>query len=295
MTKFKCGKVVLIGEPNVGKSSIVNHIVGENVSLIADLPGTTQRAIRGVKTTNDFQLIFLDTPGMHASVNQLHKYSQKSISHALAEADAILYVLDATLILAEHIEKIKNYESKDKPVIIAVNKSDKSSFQKLYPKLEELNKLDFVRDIIPVSAKVGTNMDTLERKLVELLPEGNPVFGEDHFTDQSLRQMAEEIIRGELLKLLEREIPHGLAVKIIEWKEGRREIDITAEIYCDKPSHKPIIIGHKGKNLKLVGEAARAEIRKIATRHVRLFTRVLVREGWRDKSSKLQEFGFTHN
>jgi len=294
MTKFKCGKVVLIGEPNVGKSSIVNHIVGENVSLIADLPGTTQRAIRGVKTTDDFQLIFLDTPGMHASVNQLHKYSQKSISHALAEADAILYVLDATDIKTEHLEKIKNY-NKEKPVIIAVNKADKSNFQKLYPKLEELNKLDFVRDIIPVSAKVGTNMDTLERKLVELLPEGAAVFGEDHFTDQSLRQMAEEIIRGELLKLLEREIPHGLAVKIIEWKEGRREIDITAEIYCDKPSHKPIIIGHKGKNLKLVGEAARAEIRKIAARHVRLFTRVLVREGWRDKSSKLQEFGFTHN
>ena len=290
---IKCGKVVLLGEPNVGKSSIVNAIVGESVSLVADLAGTTRSAIRGVKTTNDYQIIFLDTPGMHKSVNQLHKFSQKSISHALAEADLILYVLDD--IKPEFIAKIKNYQTKSLPIIVAVNKTDLTTFAKLYPKLEALNALDFVKEIIPISAKKGLNMDLLESKIVQYLPEGKALFDVEEFTDQSTKQMAAEIIRGELLKQLSREIPHGLAVKIITWKEEKREIEIHAEIYCDKPSHKPIIIGKKGEVLKRVGIAARLGITKLTGKHVRLTTHVLVREDWRNKESRLKDLGFAQH
>jgi len=288
----KCGRVVLIGEPNVGKSSIVNAIVGEQVSIVANQRGTTRGAIRGIKTTSDYQVIFLDTPGMHASHNQLHKYSQKSISHALAEADVILYVLDDIKI--EYIKKIQNYKTKAIPVVIAINKTDKTTIQKLYPKLGKLNELEFVREIIPVSAKTGFNLDVLESKLVQMLPVGEIEFSEDDFTDQSIKKIAEEIIRGELTKLLQREIPHGLAVKIADWKEGRREVEIHAEIYCDKPSHKPIIIGKKGTVLKQVGINSRDEIRRVTGKHTKLFTRVLVREDWRNKDGKLKDFGYTH-
>lgn len=294
MTKFRCGRVVLIGEPNVGKSSIVNKIVGEKVSIVADLPGTTRSAIRGVKTGVDYQIVFLDTPGMHKTHNQLHKFMSKSISHALAEANLVMYVLDATDMRAEFIDKIKNYEKKEIPIIIAVNKADLTTFAKLYPKLEPLNSMSFVADIIPISAKTGFNIDVLEKTLVKHLPEGEALFEDEAFTDQNTKSMAEEIIRGELLKLLHREIPHGIAVKITKWVEDRRELEIHAEIICDKPSHKPIIIGKKGAVLKTAGTVAREEIRKLTGMHVRLFTRVFVREEWRNKNSKLAEFGYVH-
>lgn len=286
----KCGNVVLIGEANVGKSSIVNAIVGERVSIVADLAGTTRSAVRGVKTLNDYQIIFLDTPGMHKSINQLHKFSQKQISHALADADVIVYVLDD--IKPDFIEKIKNYENFGCPVIVAVNKVDKTTMQKLYPKLEELNKIEFVKDIVPVSAKTGQNIDVLESKIVRFLPLTEFQFEKDEYTDQTTKSMAEEIIRAELLKHLGREIPHGLAVKISKWIPGRREIEIHADIICEKASHKPIIIGKRGSILKQVGMTARDEIRKLTGTHVLLWTHVFVRENWRTSNSKLKALGF---
>ena len=284
MKEYKCGNVVLIGEPNVGKSSIVNAIVGEQVSIVSDIGGTTRTQIRGIKTMDGYQIIFSDVPGMVGKKrNLLDKSMSKSISSAVADGDIILYVLDATNISDEFIQKIENYERLGKPLVLAVNKTDKTNFAKLYPKLEKLNKFTFVKSIIPISCKTKQNLDVLESELVKHLPQAQARFGSDEYTDQPVKTMAEEIIRGELLKILYSEIPHGIAVSITSWKEVAKEIEIRAEIYCDKPSHKPIIIGHKGKNLLAAGVASRGQIQELTGKHVRLYTHVLVREGWRDK------------
>ena len=286
----RCGNVVLLGEPNVGKSSIVNAVVGEAVSIVTDLAGTTRTQIRGVKTVGNAQIIFLDTPGMvGAKRNLLDKSLSKSISGAVADADIILYVLDATDIKAEHIQKIKNYSDQRKPLIVAVNKVDRVKMENLYPKLADLNKLSFVEAIVPLSAKSMFNIDVLESELVKHLPHGEFQFETDDYTDQPMRAMATEIIRGELVKRLHAELPHGIAVRIATWNEQSRSLAIHAEIICDKPSHKPIIIGKKGSVLKEVGIAARIALEELTQKHVRLTTHVLVRESWREKKALVDE------
>lgn len=286
------GHVVLIGEPNVGKSSIVNKIVGEQVSIVTDIPGTTREQIRGIKNGRDYQIIFLDTPGMHKSKTTLDKFMSKNISFSVKEADVILYILDATDIRDEYIQKIKNYQDAEKPLILVVNKTDRIKMQNLYPKLAELNDLGFVKAIIPTSCTKGDNIDVLEQEIVKYLPEGEPVYDKEFFTTQATRKMAEEIIRGELLKVLRQDLPHGIAVKIVEWKEVRKELDIKAEIYCTKPSHKPMIIGKKGAVLKTIGTSARTQIQELTGKHVRLYTHVLVREDWKNKGDMLDKLGY---
>ncbi|MCL2851299.1 MAG: GTPase Era [Firmicutes bacterium] len=295
---MKIGRVVLIGEPNVGKSSIVNAIVGEQVSVVTDVAGTTRGEILGIKSGVNlsgfsYQIIFLDTPGMlKQKKNLFDKQMAKAISTALASADIILYVLDATNIKDEFIAKIKNYEKTGKPLIIAVNKTDKTNFVKLYPKLDRLNKLDFVRAIIPTSCKTENNINVLESEIAKIILEhslGCSVSGFDSelYTTQSVKEMSVEIIRGELLKNLFDEIPHGIFVNIAKWKETEIEIEIDAEIYCEKPSHKPIIIGKKGNVLKQIGISSRRKIEELVEKHVKLYTRVLVREDWKNKNEFL--------
>ena len=287
---FKCGNVALLGEANVGKSSIVNYLVGEKLSIVADHAGTTRVAVRGVKTTDDYQIIFIDTPGMQKRRNELERQMTKQISGAVRSADVVLYTLDATDIKPEHIKKIKNYESHDVAVVVAVNKSDKTTMQKLYPVLGSLNELTYVRAIVPVSAKTGFNMGILEAEIVKLLPVGVAEFAEDDFTDQTVRNMAAEVIRGAIINRMRAEIPTGIAVKITEWKEADREIDISANIIVDRESHKPMVIGKRGHVLKEAGTVARTEISKITGKHIRIFTHVYVREGWRDKGSLINEY-----
>ena len=282
--EFRTGRVALLGEPNTGKSSIVNAIVGEDVSIVSDKAGTTRDEIIGIKTGTNHQIIFLDTPGMLKKQNLLDKAMAKAISNAVASADLILYVLDAMDIKDEHIVKITNLRDKH-PIIVAVNKVDRSSHQKLYPKLGQLNERvgKFARAIIPCSAKSGFNMDVLEREIALHLPTGQPQFDEDDYTTQPMRKMAEEIIREQLLHALYNELPHGIAVKVIEWRETSKQIEIKAEIYCNNARHKPMIIGKKGSVLKAVGIASRAKLEDLTQKHVRLLTHVLVREGWKDK------------
>jgi len=293
---MKSARVVLIGEPNVGKSSIVNAVVGEQVSVVTDISGTTRQEILGIKQGKnglgeEYQIIFMDTPGMlRQKKTLLDKHMARSISNALASADVILYVLDATDIREEFITKVKNYEHSGKPLIIAVNKTDRSNFNKLYPKLQKLNSLNFVHAIIPTSCKNSDNINVLESEIAKLIFSFEPLeqgsmekFDEDMYTTQSIKDMSIEIIRGELLKNLFEEIPHGVTVSIIDWIETNSEVEIKAEIYCDKPSHKPIIIGKKGSILKQVGMAARLQIQELLGKHVKLYTHVLVRENWKNK------------
>jgi GTP-binding protein Era len=291
---FKSGKVVLLGEPNVGKSSLLNKLVGEPVSAVTPMAGTTREQIRGYRTDDGFQIIFLDTPGMGKGRARtgLDKFMNKSISRAVAEADVICYVLDATAFGRSDIQKIVNLRDK-RPIVVAVNKSDKTNYAKLYPKLAGLNALDFVRAIVPVSAVHGENLDALVSEIVKTLPEGTREADTDEYTDRSVRQMCAEILRAQLIKTLSAEIPHGIAVRVTRFTEKSSDIEIDAEIICAKPNHKPIIIGKRGAVLKSVGTAARREMEKLTGRHVRLNTHVLVREGWKDSNSMLDELGYS--
>jgi len=285
----KVGRVVFIGNPNVGKSSLLNALVGEAVSIVTDMPGTTREEARGVLNGDGYQIVFLDTPGMGKARTDLDRFMNKSISMAHAEADVIVYALDA--VDFKGVEKIGNFS---KPVIVAVNKTDKSSFEKLYPKLQQLD-ASKVKAVVPVSAKTGYNLDVLVAEIVKLLPKGEKQFDEDEYTDQSLRKMCAEIVRGELIKRLSAEVPHGLAVIVAGWKEIEKELEIKAEIIVAKQSHKPIVIGKKGAMLKDVGIAARKQIEELTGKHVRLKTHVIVREGWKDKDGILNELGYTRN
>lgn len=286
---MKVGRVVFIGNPNVGKSSLLNALVGEAVSIVTDMPGTTREEARGVLNGDGYQIVFLDTPGMGKARTDLDRFMNKSISMAHAEADVIVYALDA--VDFKGVEKIGNFS---KPVIVAVNKTDKSSFEKLYPKLQQLD-ASKVKAVVPVSAKTGYNLDVLVAEIVKLLPKGEKQFDEDEYTDQSLRKMCAEIVRGELIKRLSAEVPHGLAVIVAGWKEIEKELEIKAEIIVAKQSHKPIVIGKKGAMLKDVGIAARKQIEELTGKHVRLKTHVIVREGWKDKDGILNELGYTRN
>jgi len=276
---FKCGKVVFLGEMNVGKSSLINAMVGESLSIVSDMPGTTRGEIRGYVTRDDYQIIFLDVPGMQKVRNSLDKVMTKSISHAVAAADVICYVLDSTNVQPEHLKKLKNYENSGKPLLVVLNKTDK--------------RMQVVPYAIPVSAKTGKNLDVLEREIANVLPVAPKMFDADEFTNQPIKEMTREIIRGELIKNLDRDVPHGVAVDIKKWEECDERIEINAEIFCIKPSHKPIIIGKRGEVLKRVGVQSRKQIQSLTDKHVRLYTHVIVREDWKNSKEKLEQLGYT--
>jgi len=283
---MKFGRVVFIGEANVGKSSLLNALVGEHVSIVTDMPGTTREEVRGVLNGEGFQIVFLDTPGMGKSKTDLDRFMNKSISAAHAAADVIVYVIDA-----EDFRGCKKIGNFSKPVIIAVNKTDKTTFEKLYPKLKLLD-AGTVAAIVPVSAKTGDNLDVLVAEIVKKIPEGEKQFEVDEYTDQPMRKMCAEIIRGELIKRLHKEVPHGLAVNIAKWQEGGRKVEISAQITVSKQNHKPIVIGSRGALLKEVGIASRKKIEALTEKHVRLETHVVVCEDWKNKRRALDELGY---
>jgi len=285
-------KIAVIGAPNVGKSSIVNAIVGENVGIVTDLAGTTRDLIRGF--AKNFEII--DTPGMLKSDDLLSRHMRKSISAGVRDADLILYVMDATRIDDRDIEKIGNYRDKI-PVVVAVNKSDKTTHAKFFPGLERLKPLDFVHAIVPCSAKTGFNIDVLESELGRALKNKGEAIDQadpDDFTDQSVKKMAGEIIRASIIQNMYDEIPHGVAVLITKFIESAKVIEIHADIICEKQSHKPMIIGKRGENIKKIGIQSRVEIAKLVDCDVRLFTHVIVRPGWKNDKELLNRIHQLH-
>lgn len=283
--------VVLLGEANVGKSSIMNALIGEHVSIVSSLPGTTRDQIRGI--TED-GIIFIDAPGMQIKKvdGMLGKHMSKSISTAVANATVICYVLDATNFTDKDIQKIKNYQDHNKPVIVAVNKADIVNFEKLYPKLVKLNELSFVKEIIPVSAKTKYNLDVLLKAISNICKKPASSTISDNYTDQSVKFMTQEIIRGVLIENLHSEIPHGIATMINSWNETEKSVEIRCDIICSNPRHKPIIIGKNGNMLKQVGIDARTKIEKLVGKHVVLSTRVIVRSEWKNNKALLDELGY---
>lgn len=279
----------MLGAPNVGKSSLLNALVGEHVSIVTNLAGTTRDKISGF--SDRFEIV--DTPGMHKSAHMLGKHMRKSISAAVSDAAVIVFVLDATAIASADITKISNYRDKQ-PVIVAVNKTDRTNFEKLYPVLESLNKLDFVRAIVPVSAKTGLNIDVLASEIAKIVPPSTTAPDPDIYTTQTMRQMAAEIIRGAIIENTRAEVPHGVAVLVTKFTARPDVTEIHADIICEKDSHKPILIGRGGTTLKKIGMTARKRIEELAGGRVSLITHVVVRPGWKNDKELLEQLQYTN-
>ncbi len=291
---FKSGFVTIIGEPNVGKSTLLNSILKEKVAIVSPKPQTTRNKIIGILNEDDCQVIFIDTPGIHKSKNKLDEYMQDTTEHALQGVDLVLLVLDATKpFRAKDLELVKQYD-KDNTILV-INKVDESKYEKLYPKIAIFNDLKNIKDIIPLSAKKGINVDVLVEIIKKHLAPGVKYFLNGEFTDKSERFLVSEAIREKVLLLMQDEIPHGIAVDIIEYKENPRLYTISADLICERASHKKMLIGKDGEMLKKIGQLSREEIEKIVGTKVMLKLFVKVRENWRNNKNYVSDFGYDSN
>lgn len=289
---FKSGFISIIGKANVGKSTLLNSLVNQKVSITSPKPQTTRNKINGIVTTKDYQLVFTDTPGIHKSKNKLDSYMDDSIKASLEGIDVILYMLDALKPFdKEDLEMIEKY-AQNTPVIVVVSKIDKTSFEKLYPKLQTLNSLKNVKDIIPISSFRRKNLDILLESILKYISEGEKFYGDDEVTDVSLRFLCSEIIREKALLFLQQEVPHGLAVVIDTFNEGENLLKISASIFCEKPAHKMIIIGKNGEMLKKIGSSSRQEIERLSQSKVFLELWVKVKENWRSSDVMINNLGY---
>lgn len=293
---MKSGFIAITGRPNAGKSTLLNRIIGEKVAIVSSKPQTTRTKILGVYTEKDLQLVLIDTPGIHKPHNKLGKRMEKYIYTATQDIDALVYVVDCNIKDDEielEKESLGGLKTAGIPVILAVNKIDTKQRLELLPVLDKLQNMYDFEAIVPISAKEGENMPELFEKLKECVNEGPKFFPDDVITDQPERQIVSEYIREKALRLLNKEIPHGIAVEIESMK--RRDngtYEILAAIYCEKQSHKGIIIGKGGAKLKQIGQQARADIEKFLDSKVYLELWVRVKEDWRNKENFITDIGF---
>jgi GTP-binding protein Era len=298
---FRSGFVALIGRPNVGKSTLMNLFVGEKISIVTNKPQTTRNKIRSILTGDDYQIVFIDTPGIHSPKTKLGNYMVKSAYTALNEADAVVYMVEPREKINDSdtaiIESLANVTT---PVFLSINKVDTVSKPGLLKVIENYSKCYPFKDIIPLSALTGDNTQALLRALRNILEPGPMYFPEDQITDQPERQITAEIIREKALTFLQEEIPHGLAVEITGMKSRSQNpeeepaalVDVTATIYCEKDSHKAIIIGKNGDMLKKIGTAARRDIQNLLGSQIYLELWVKVKKNWRDNDFLLRNFGY---
>lgn len=290
---FKSGFVSIIGKANVGKSTLLNCLVNQKISITSPKPQTTRNKINGIVTTKDYQIIFTDTPGIHKSKNKLDKYMQESINASLEGIDCLIYMLDGLKSFDnDDIDMIEKYSNSGVPIIVVVSKIDKTSFEKLYPKLSQLNNLKNVKDIIPISAYKKKNIDVLMEAILKQLQEGVKYYSDDEVTDVSLKFLSSEIIREKALLYLQEEIPHGIAVVIDKFIEEKNLLKISATIFCEKDKHKQIIIGKNGEMLKKIGTKAREELERITSSKVFLELWVKAKENWRDNEVLINNLGY---
>ena len=281
-----------MGRPNVGKSSIMNRFVGEKVAIVSNRPQTTRNKIMGVVSRPDWQIVFVDTPGLHKPRTKLGKYMMKSAEEAKEGVDAVLAVVDAQLIGPGDRAVLNDLAGMKCPRILAVNKIDLTTPEKLMPQLQRLNDLGFDQ-IVPVSARTGQNMDELLQVLREAMPEGPRYFPEDMITDQPERVVCAEIIREKALINLREEIPHGVGVEMLSIKKLSDNLtEIHANLYCERAAHKSIIIGKQGSMLQKIGSQARVDIERLLGGKVMLKLWVKVREDWRNRADDLRTLGY---
>lgn len=289
---FRSGFVAILGRPNVGKSSIMNRFVGEKVAIVSNHPQTTRSRLLGVATHADWQIVFVDTPGLHKPRTKLGQYMVKAANDAREGVDAVLCVVDGQFIGAGDRAILEDVAKMGCPKFLAVNKIDLCEPEKLMPQLQKLNDLGFDQ-IVCVSARRGDRMDELLSMLVSAMPEGPKYFPDDMMTDQPERVLCAEIIREKALWNLRDEVPHGVGVEMLSIKEVQPGLtEIHANIYCERASHKSIIIGKQGAMLGKIGSEARRDIEKLLNTHVSLKLWVKVREDWRNRAGDLRALGY---
>ena len=293
---MKSGFVALIGRPNVGKSTLMNTLIGQKIAITSSKPQTTRNRIQTVFTDERGQIVFLDTPGIHKAKNKLGEYMVKVSTRTLRDVDLVLWLVEPGTFIGEGDEHIFEILSNvEVPVILAVNKVDslKQKDDILGVIAKYSSKMNFA-DIVPVSALKGTNTDELLKVIFKYLSEGPMYYDEDTVTDQPIKQIASELIREKALKFLQDEIPHGIAVEIDTWsyRKGGGMVDIEAAVVCEKDSHKGIIIGKGGGMLKKIGSAARKDIENLLECKVNLKLWVKVRTKWRDSDVQMKNFGY---
>ena len=292
---FKSGFVTLIGRPNVGKSTLMNHLIGQKIAITSNKPQTTRNRIQTVLTTEEGQIVFVDTPGIHKAKNKLGQYMVNVAEGTLNEVDVIMWLVEPTTYIGAGEQHIAELLSKVKtPVILAINKIDTVKDEEIIAKaIDTYKNVCPFAEIVPVSALRNQNTDKMTELLFQYLPYGPQYYDEDTVTDQPMRQIAAELIREKALRLLQDEIPHGIAVTIEQMKERDNGIfDIEATIVCERDSHKGIIIGKGGAMLKRIGSQARREIENLMGAKVNLQLWVKVRKEWRDSELYMKNYGY---
>lgn len=291
---MKSGFVSLIGKPNAGKSTLTNTIVGEKVSIVSWKPQTTRNKILGILSGADYQLIIVDTPGMHKAKNALSKFMMKSVEAGQDGVEVIVYVMAMDKRLDEYdIQNLERYAGKDTPFIVALNKCDEVEQSAILERITALKDIEGIDSIIPISALTGKNVDMLKSRLLELLPEGEKFFDEDMYTDKSMRFMVSEIIREKALRNLDEEIPYGIGVVVNKYEMGDNGVvSIDADIVCEKQSHKAMVIGKGGTMIKKISTQSRQDIENMVEAKVFLNLYVRVKEDWRDSDFLLNQLGY---
>lgn len=289
----KCGYVAIVGRPNVGKSTLLNYLLGQKISITSKKPQTTRHQILGIKTEAETQMIFIDTPGIHAQNRKaLNRILNKAALTSLHDVDVILWVIEPRWTEEEDFIK-KKLESITTPVILVVNKVDKfKDKQQLLPLIESLADQYPAKDVVPISAERGENLDTLCQVISRDLPQQAFIYPADELTDKSARFLAAEIIREKLMRYLGEELPYATTVQIDAFKESESLVDIAATIFVERTSQKAIVIGAKGSGLKKIGTEARKDLEKLLEQKVMLRLWVKVKDNWADDESALKSLGY---
>ncbi|MCR5630086.1 MULTISPECIES: GTPase Era [Eubacterium] len=295
MDNFKSGYVTLIGRPNVGKSTLMNQIIGQKIAITSNKPQTTRNKIQTIYTCDEGQIIFLDTPGIHKAKNKLGEYMVDVAVKNLRDCDVVVWLVEPTTYIgAGEQEIVRLLKEVKMPVILVINKVDTVKKEEVLTFIDAYRKVFDFDEIVPLSALKGENTDTLVELIFKYLPYGPKYFDDDEVTDQPMRQIVAEVIREKSLHALSDEIPHGIAVTIEKMKErpNGKMVDIEATIVCERDSHKGIIIGKGGAMLKKIGSNARYEIEHMLEQKVNLKLWVKVRKEWRDSDLYLKNYGY---
>lgn len=289
----KTGFIAIVGRPNVGKSTLLNALLGEKIAIVSKKPQTTRTRITGVLTRGESQFVFLDTPGMHHPKTKLGSYMVKQVRSAIADVDAAILVADVSYEPGDiEVGLLKKLHDGGMPTILVLNKTDLSTPEQVGATIQKYAQLCEFASVVPVCAMKNDGVDIVLDEAEKLLSEGEWIFEEDDITDQPEKQIAAETVREKLLRLIDNEIPHGCAVVVEEFTEQRGVLRIRAEIFCERESHKRIIIGKKGEMLKKIGSYAREDLEKFFGVQVFLDLWVKVKENWRESEINIANFGF---
>jgi GTP-binding protein Era len=289
----RSGSVTFVGRPNCGKSTLLNALVGEKVSIVTDKPQTTRRIVRGIVNREEGQLVVLDTPGVHKPIHRMNDMMMKAVRSAISEVDVLALIVDCSVAFGRGDEfTLKLIEPLPLPKLLLLNKIDRIARRQLLPQMDHFSKLQRFEEIIPVSGRTGENLDAVVAGLFKYLPEGDPQFPEDQYCDITERTLAGEIIREKVIEWTHEELPYSVAVVVDSFEEGERLHRIHATIHVERESQKGIVIGKGGQLLKEIGSAARMDLERMLGQKVFLALDVRVTPGWRDDESTLRRLGF---